>query len=109
MRRDSLTTPQVAELIDSILLDETKDERYFRLWYLRLWQAMADAKKILGQPHFEEEANAIERDLTPIQLREYRHSIAHWWTGNMDFSFVTGIQKTVQEILRRKYRNDTFE
>ena len=109
LRRDSLTTPQVAELIDSILLDETKYERYFRLWYLRLWQAMADAKKILGQPDFEEEANAIERNLTPIQLREYRHSIAHWWTGNMDFSFVTGIQKTVQEILRRKYRNDTFE
>ena len=50
LRRDSVTKPQVAELIDSVLLDKTQDDRYFRLWYLRLWQAVADAKRLLGQP-----------------------------------------------------------
>ena len=107
LRQDSVTTPQVAELIDSILLDETPDDRYFRLWYLRLWQAMVDAKRKLGQPKFEENLNAIAGEMTPVQLKEYRHSIAHWWTGNVDFSFVTGIQQTAHEILRRKYRRET--
>ena len=69
---------------------------------LRLWQAVVDAKRILGQPKFEDDANTIAGNLTAIQLKEYRHRIAHWWTGNVDFSFVTGIQRTVQEILRRK-------
>ena len=107
LQQDSLTAPQLAELIDSILLDETQDDRHFRLWYLRLWQAMVDAKRMLGQPKFEEDANAIAGDLTPTQLREYRHSIAHWWTGNVDFSFVTGIQQTAHELLRRRYRKGT--
>ena len=102
-------TPQVAELIDAILLDKTRDDAHFRLWYLRLWQAVVDAKRILGQPKFEDDANTIAGNLTAIQLKEYRDRIAHWWTGNVDFSFVTGIQQTVQELLRRKYRKETSE
>ena len=108
LRKDSLTTPQVAELIDAILLDKTQDEAHFRLWYLRLWQAVVDAKKMLGQPKFEDDANTIAGNLTAIQLKEYRHKIARW-TGNVDFSFVTGLQQTVQEMLRRKYRKETSE
>ena len=95
--------PQMAELIDSILLDNTQDDGHFRLWYLRLWQAAADAKRLLGQPRFEEEPIAIAGKLTPMQLREYRNCVAHWWTGKVDFSFITDIQKTMQELLRRKY------
>ena len=107
LRRDSATMPQVAELIDSILLDNTQDDGYFRLWYLRLWQAAVDAKRLLGQPRFGEDLNAIAGKLTPRQLREYRSNIAHWWTGKVDYSFVTGLQQTVQELLRRKYRKGT--
>ena len=107
LRRDSVTKPQVAELIDSVLLDKTQDDRYFRLWYLRLWQAAADAKKLLGQPKFEDSPTVIAGKLTPKELKAYRHSIAHWWTGKVDFSFVTGIQQTVLELLRRKYRGGT--
>ena len=109
LRQDSLKTPQVAELIDAILLDKTRDDAHFRLWYLRLWQAVVDAKRILGQPKFEDEANTIAGNLTAIQLKEYRDRIAHWWTGNVDFSFVTGIQQTVQELMRRKYRKEMSE
>ena len=109
LRQGSLKTPQVAELIDAILLDKTRDDAHFRLWYLRLWQAVVDAKRILGQPKFEDDANTIAGNLTAIQLKEYRDRIAHWWTGNVDFSFVTGIQQTVQELLRRKYRKETSE
>ena len=109
LRQDSLKTPQVAELIDAILLDETQDDAHFRLWYLRLWQAVVDAKRILGQPKLEYDANTIAGDLTAIQLKEYRDRIAHWWTGKVDFSFVTGIQQAVQELMRRKYRKEMSE
>ena len=109
LRRDSTTTPQVAELIDSILLDNTQDDGHFRLWYLRLWQAAVDAKRLLGQARFEEDTTAIAGKLTPKQLKDYRNRIAHWWTGKVDLSFVTGIQQTVQELLRRKYRKQESE
>ena len=39
LKRDAEEAPQVAELIDSVLLDNKKDDAHFRLWYLRLWQA----------------------------------------------------------------------
>ena len=103
LRRDSVSRPQVAELIDSVLLDKTKDDGHYRLWYLRLWQAAADAKRLLGEPEFEDATNIIAGKLTPKELKQYRHSIAHWWTGKVDFSFITGIQLTVLKILRRKY------
>lgn len=40
--------PTASELLDAILLDKTKDGGYLRFWYLRLWQALKDAKKHLG-------------------------------------------------------------
>jgi len=106
LRQDSVTTPRVAELIDSILLDKTQDDGYFRLWYLRSWEALVDAKKLLGHPGLENELDIIAGELTPKRLKEYRNDVAHWWTGKVDFSFVTGIQKTVQKLLRRKYQKE---
>ena len=103
IRRDSQSVPQIAELMDSVLLDRTQDESHYRLWYLRLWQATADAKKYLREPGLESSEAAIAGKLTPKELKRYRDRIAHWWTGKVDFSFVTGIQQTVLELLRRKY------
>ena len=79
--RDSVRKPQVAELIDSILLDNTQDDGHFRLWYLRLWQAVVDCKKLLGEPRFEGNPDSIAGKLTQGGLKEYRDKIAHWWTG----------------------------
>ena len=104
IRRDSETIPQVAELAESLLVDKTQDDRYFRLWYLRLWQATVDCKRHLGEPALEQGQEVLAGKLTPKQLKEYRNNIAHWWTGKVDFSFVTSIQQTVVELLRRKYR-----
>jgi len=103
IRRDSRSIPQMAELVDSVLLDKTRNEGHFRLWYLRLWQAALDAKKHLGESKLESSEAAIVGKLTPKELHEYRNRIAHWWTGKVDFSFVTGVQQTVLELLRRKY------
>ncbi len=102
--KDALVLPQVAELIDSVLLYKTQDDGYYRLWFLRLWQALADSKRLLGSPKLENESEIIAGRFSPTQLKKYRHAVAHWWTGKVDFSYVTGIQQTVHELLRRKYQ-----
>ena len=104
IKQDSVNTLQIAELADSVLLDKTQDDGYFRLWYLRLWQAAVESKKHLGEPGLKNRRNVVAGELTPEQLKDYRNDIAHWWTGKVDFSFVTGIQLTVLALLRRKYR-----
>ena len=41
LRRASVD-PAVNELLAAIRLDKARDEEHFRLWYLRLWQALVD-------------------------------------------------------------------
>ena len=103
LSRDSETKPQIDELIESILWDKTMDDRHFRLWYLRLWQGLADAKRLLGVPDLEERSDVIAGNLTAQELKNYRDSIAHWWTGQVDYAYITGIQQTATELLRRTY------
>ena len=99
MRQDSVNTLQIAELADSVLLDKTQDDGYFRLW-----QAAVESKNHLGEPGLKSRRDVVAGKLTPEQLNKYRNKIAHWWTGKVDFSFVTGIQLTVLALLRRKYQ-----
>ncbi len=96
--------PVAAELFDSILLDKTKDDGYLRLWYLRLWQALDDAKRYLGYRQLDNLNTVIAGERTPAELREYRRDIAHWYTGKIDYSYLSDLQHTVMELLRRKYR-----
>ena len=96
--------PAVSELFDSILLDKTKDDGYLRLWYLRLWQAVEDAKKYLGSPQLDNIDTVIAGERTPKELKEYRNDIAHWHTGKIDDAYLRDLQYTALELLRRKYR-----
>ena len=96
--------PVAAELFDSILLDKTKDDGYLRLWYLRLWQALEDAKRHLGYPQLDNCKTVIAGTKTPKELTEYRNAIAHWYTGKIDYSYLEDLQLTAIELLRRKYR-----
>ena len=63
-----------------------------------------DAKKHLAEADPERCSSVVAGERTPQELKEYRDGIAHWWTGKVDYSFVTAIQKTVAELLRRKCR-----
>ena len=91
------------ELFDAILLDKTKDDRYLRLWYLRLWQALEDAKRHLGHPQLSNVRKVIAGERTPKELTDYRNHIAHWYTGRIDYSYLNDLQYTAMELLRRKY------
>ena len=96
--------PVAAELFDSILLDKTKDDSYLRLWYLRLWQAVEDAKRHLGYPQLDNIDTVLAGKRTPKELTEYRNNIAHWHTGKIDDAYLRDLQYTALELLRRKYR-----
>ena len=95
--------PAAAELFDSIILDKTKDDGYLRLWYLRLWQALEDAKRHLGRPQLFNCYKVIAGKRTPTELRLYRRDIAHWHTGRIDYTYLKNLQRTAMELLRRKY------
>ena len=93
------------ELFDSILLDKTKDDKYFRLQYLRLWQALEDSsrKKHLTKLQIRNYDKVIAGKKTPKELYRHRNDIAHWYTGEIDYSSLQGLEHTVTELLRRKY------
>ena len=96
--------PAERELFDSMVLEKTKDDGYFRLWYLRLWQALDDAGKHLGYPQISNIGEVIAGKRTPREIKDYRNDIAHWHTGRIDMSHLNDLQHTVIELLRRKYR-----
>ena len=99
-------SPVAAELFDAMLLDKTRDDGYLRLRYLRLWQALEDAKKHLGIPDLLNCQEVIAGERTPKELKEYRNAIAHWETGRIDLSYLSDLQQTAIELLRRKYRSE---
>ena len=99
----SESEPAAAELFDSIVLDKTIDDGYLRLTYLRLWQAVEDAKKHLGRPGLLNENQVIGGNRAPTELRAYRNAIAHWHTGRIDHSYLSDLEYTAMELVRRKY------
>lgn len=95
--------PVAAELFDSIVLDNTKDDSYLRLSYLRLWQAAEDARRHLNHAELSNDGTLISGNRTPKELKAYRNDIAHWHTGRIDHKYLDDLQYTVMELLRRKY------
>ena len=96
------------ELFDAIVLDQVDDDNYLRLWYLRLWQAVEDAKRHLGHPQIWNSDRPISGKLTPKALTDYRNRIAHWHTGRMDFRYLADLQRTAMKLMRIRYGNSTF-
>ncbi len=95
--------PVVQELFDSMVMDKTRDDSYLRLWYLRLWQAVEDAKKHLGCPQLRNINTVIAGKRTPKDLYDYRTEIAHWYTAKINHSYLNDLQYTAIELLGRKY------
>ena len=104
MERD-IATPHLALLVNSIYSDEHKDDPFKRLQYLQLWQSLADAaRKALGYTgDIRHDKVVVAGNHTPEELRDYRDDIAHWWTDSIDESLLMDLQRTINELIRRKY------
>ena len=98
-------TPHLALLVNSMYSDEHKDDPYKRLQYLQLWQAMADAaKKSLGfHGDIRYDPITVAGNHTLEELKDYRNAIAHWWTDAINENYLADLQRTINELMRRKY------
>ena len=104
MERD-VGTPHMALLINSMYSDEWKDDSYQRLQYLRLWQSLAEAGEACldYQGNIRQDAVVLAGTKTLGELTAYRNDIAHWWTGTIDENFLADLQRTINELMRRRY------
>lgn len=105
MVRDA-STPHIALLFDAMYTDEYGDDSRQRLQYLGLWESLVEA----GEKHLDYGGESIRYGQEVIagkrtleELTNYRHDVAHWWTDSMDEAFLTDLQLTVNELVRRKY------
>ena len=101
-----ISVPHMALLVNAMYRDEYKDDAYQRLHYLQLWQSLTEAgRKVLGYQGkgIKSDKNVIAGSKTLLELTEYRHDIAHWWTDTIDENYLADLQRTVNELTRRKY------
>ena len=98
-------SPHLALLINSMYRDEHKDDAYQRLQYLGLWQSLADAgRKCLNyQGNIREDQVVVAGNKTLQELKDYRDDIAHWWTDTIDENLLADLQRTINELMRRRF------
>jgi hypothetical protein len=96
----------LALLVNSMYSDEYKDDAYRRLQYLGLWESLTGA----ARPCLDYRGGDIRKDNTVVaghktlqELCQYRNDIAHWWTDSIDENFMADLQRTINELVRRKY------
>ena len=104
MERD-IGVPHLALLVNSMYRDEYKDDAYQRLQYLGLWQSFADAARrcLNYQGNIREDQVVVAGNKTLQELKDYRDDIAHWWTDTIDENFLADLQRTINELIHRKY------
>ena len=90
--------PAVNELLDAIRLDEAKDEEYFRLWYLRLWQALVDVGVYCKVQAVRDRLKMLQPQDRWKCLTKHRTAIAHWQTGRVDYKKVTDLHCFAVEV-----------
>ena len=102
---NDMNFPHIALLVDSMYSDEHKDDPYKRLQYLRLWESLVEAgRKPLGyQGDIRYDKAVLAGKHTLEELTEHRHDIAHWWTDAIDENHLVDLQRTINELIRRKY------
>ena len=105
MQQD-IGTPHMTLLVNSMYSDEHKDDSYRRLQYLSLWQSLVEA----GRKYLGYQGTSIRYDnvvvagkKTLLDLTEYRDDIAHWWTDTIDENYLADLQRTINELISRKY------
>ena len=97
--------PHMVLLFNSMYRDDYMDDVYQRLHYLKLWQSLSEA----GRKHLDYQGNIREDNVvvagnkTLKELKDYRDSIAHWWVDSIDENFLADLQRTINELMRRKF------
>ena len=100
-----ISTPHIALLVNSMYIDERKDDAYERLHYLRLWQSLAETgSRHLGyQGNIRKDCVVVAGQRSLAELTEHRDDVAHWWTDNIDQNILADLQRTINRLLHNTY------
>ena len=98
LRRAS-ADPAVNELVIAVRLDEARDDEFFRLWYLRLWQALRDTGEFCATAAVTDHLDSLRHQPRWISLTEHRNAIAHWETAKVDYEKVADLHRFAVEVL----------
>ena len=88
----------VNELLAAIRLDKARDEEHFRLWYLRLWQALVDVGLYCEKQAVKDHLEGLKTQQRWKDLTEHRVAIAHWWTETVDYEKVADLHRFAVEV-----------
>lgn len=97
LRRAS-ADPAVRELLNAIRLDKARDDEYFRLWYLRLWQALRDTGAFCKSQTLKSHLKSLQPQQRWKDLTEHRNAIAHWETAKVDYRKVADLHRLAMEV-----------
>lgn len=98
LRRAS-TDPAVNELLSAVRLDKARSEEYFRLWYLRLWQALRDTGEFCTSATVKSHLATLHPQKRWQDLTEHRNAIAHWETARVDYKKVADLHRLAVEVI----------
>ena len=90
--------PAVSEPLAAIRLDEAGEEEHFRLWYLRLWQALVDVGMHYDNQAVKVHLEELEKQQRWKDLTKHRVEIAHWHTEIIDYEKVADLHRFAVEI-----------
>ena len=94
----------MALMFRSMYCDDAQDEAFQQLFYLHLWQSVADTQSVLyDRAQFAADYPPVAGRRTPRELRDYRNDIAHGRTESIDANFLADLQRTVNQLIRAKY------
>ena len=91
--------PAVDELLAAIRLDKARDEEHFRLWYLRLWQALVDVGLYCQEQVVRDHLEGLRTQQRWKNLTKHRVAIAHWWTERVDYEKVADLHRFAVEVV----------
>lgn len=90
--------PAVRELLVAIRLDKSGEEEHFRMWYLRLWQALVDVGLYCQNQLVRDHLELLKEQQRWKDLKEHRNAIAHWWTERVDYKRVQDLHRFAVEV-----------
>ena len=110
LMKADLTSEHIELLVNALYWDDYRDDDFRRLHFLSLWQSLCESRRKLGYVNPDPKIKLLKNDSTVVAgtlslaaLTEYRHDIAHCWTGSIDGNYLVGMYRTINELIRRKY------
>ena len=89
----------IRELLYAVRLDKSRDDEYFRLWYLRLHQALVDLGIYCQNSDLKDYLDKLRKEKRWKELNDHRNAIAHYETGRADYQKISDLHRFAIEVL----------